>query len=446
MNAASVELGRNPLDAWASRRSGISRGDLTVDTIAQYQLGAIRQTVAWARQRSAFYAANLAGLSADWPPSLDEFAQAPLTSPAEIIDRGHEFLCVPQSEISRVVTLDSSGTSGARKRIFFTAEDQQQTLEFFAHGVASMATEGDRMLIALPGEREGSVGFQLARGVARAGVTPVPYGLIADAAKALDCMDREKATLAIGLPTQMLAIALEQTEVARRVFQRLHTIVLCSDHVPQSLARRIRQRTGCEIFEHYGSTEMGLGGGVDCREHAGYHLREADLYFEIVSPRNGRPLADGEIGEVVFTSLGRQGMPLLRYRTGDLSRILPGPCLCGSPLRRLSRVQSRVDSEVALGPSGSIVIAALDEALFALPGVHDFCATLATGRPNELQIRISTPQPREILAVKAEQALMHLHAIGAHCAAGELRIAVSLQCGPLPMTGAKRTIAVMART
>ncbi len=103
------------------------------------------------------------------------------------------------------------------------------------------------------------------------------------------------------------------------------------------------------MFNHYGMTEMGLGGGVDCRALTGYHLREADLYFEIVDPVDGRPLPDGEPGEVVFTTLTRRGMPLIRYRTGDLARFLPGSCPCGTVLRRLDHVQGRLAGRVKVG-------------------------------------------------------------------------------------------------
>jgi phenylacetate-coenzyme A ligase PaaK-like adenylate-forming protein len=417
---------------------------LTREATADYQLHAIRRTVAWARDKSWFYARRLDPFPAEWPRSFDELAQAPLTSPGEIVERGHEFLCVPQSEISRVVTLESSGTSGASKRIFFTSEDQDLVLDFFAHGVAGMAAEGDRMLIALPGEREGSVGFQLARGIARTGVVPIPYGFILDPTAALDRMDQEKPTLLIGLPVQMLGVALQSGEVARRVFRRLHTVVLCGDHVAESLAHRIRQATGCEIFEHYGSTEMGLGGGVDCHAHEGYHLREADLYFEIVSPQTGEPVAEGQTGEVVFTTLGRLGMPLIRYRTGDLARIVPGLCSCGSPLRRLARVEDRADAQIALGPKGGITIGALDDVLFAIPEVYDFTAALVTGQPNELRVRIYTPGSRERVAAEVERVRIGLPAIGANCAGGKLQLSVLFEDEPFPVTGAKRKIGVQS--
>ncbi|MFP5225995.1 MAG: DVU_1553 family AMP-dependent CoA ligase [Acidobacteriota bacterium] len=439
MTAAVAALDRNPLDVWASRRTGIAPEKFIPETIAEYQLRAIRQTVAWARSRSSFYAARLSGFPTDWPRSLSELADAPLTSPADIVERGHEFLCVPQSEISRVVSLESSGTSGLRKRIFFTADDQDLALDFFAGGVASMAAPGDRMLIALPGEREGSVGFQLACGVARAGVIPIPHGCIVDPASTLRRMDEERATLLIGLPVQVLSLTLDGSDVARRVFRRLHTIVLCSDHIPQSLTRRIREATGCRIFEHYGSTEMGLGGGVDCPMHAGYHLREADLYFEIVAPETGAPLPAGELGEVVFTTLGRTGMPLLRYRTGDLARFMPGACSCGSPLRRLERVHNRVDSAVTLAPHSSITMADLDEALFAIQGLCDFTAALVPGNPMQLHVRLYAPLAPDDIRVRAESILRAQPAIHTACA-GTMQLSVSAQVAPFPITGAKRTI------
>jgi phenylacetate-CoA ligase len=444
MITAHTNVANNPLDIWAAQRIGIRTDILTRETMADYQFRAVRQTIQWARSHSTFYATRLAEFPQDWPGTFSEFELAPLTSPNDIVERGHEFLCVPQSEISRIVTLETSGTSGTRKRIFFTESDQELALDFFAHGVTAMAEPGDRMFVALPGEREGSVGSQLARGIARAGVHPIPNGLISDSIAALARMDSEKAALLIGLPVQVLALTLESSEQARRVFRRLHTVVLCSDHIPRSLANRVRSATGCEIFEHYGSTEMGLGGGLDCRAHAGYHLREADLYFEIVSPQTGEPVPDGQLGEVVFTTLGRTGMPLIRYRTGDLASIISAPCSCGSPLRRLSRIDDRVDSAVNLGPAGSITISALDEVLFAIPEVYDFTANFVPGEPNWLRLHIYAPHAPNGICDTAERELSRLPVIALSIAAGVLRLEIRHERQPFAITGAKRKIGVQS--
>ena len=117
-------------------------------------------------------------------------------------------------------------------------------------------------------------------------------------------------------------------------------MLLSADNVPDAISNELRRIWGCEVFTHYGMTEMGFGGGVECEARNGYHLREADLYIEIVDPETGRSVSQGDPGEVVFTTLTRRGMPLIRYRTGDVSRFVPGPCPCGTVLKTLARVKA----------------------------------------------------------------------------------------------------------
>lgn len=86
-------------------------------------------------------------------------------------------------------------------------------------------------------------------------------------------------------------------------------------------------------------TKMGLGGGVECEALNGYHMREADMYFEIIDIKTEKKLQDGEYGEIVFTTLTRKGMPLIRYRTGDIGRFIDKPCDCGTILKTMERVK-----------------------------------------------------------------------------------------------------------
>ncbi len=153
---------------------------------------------------------------------------------------------------------------------------------------------------------------------------------------------------------------------------RIKTVLLSADYVPAAIVREIEHAWGCHVFNHYGMTEMGLGAAVDCKALSGYHVREADLYFEIIDPETGYPLPDGETGEVVFSTLTRTGMPLIRYRTGDLSRFVPEPCPCGTILKRLDWVRGRIDGSVRLGGGYTLTVADLDEALFPLPGLLNF--------------------------------------------------------------------------
>jgi phenylacetate-CoA ligase len=105
-------------------------------------------------------------------------------------------------------------------------------------------------------------------------------------------------------------------------------------------------------------------------------MREADLYFEIIDPVTGEVLPEGEEGEVVVTTLTRQGMPLIRYRTGDLSRFIPGHCSCGTVLRRMDGVAGRKNKRIVVREDQSFALADLDEALFAIEKVIDFTAVV----------------------------------------------------------------------
>lgn len=354
---------RTPLDAWIARLIGQADPPLRRADLDVYQRRRLRETVDLARQKSRFYRRLLAGVPADAPlpdglpfTSADDIRADPLT-----------FVCVSLDAIQRVVTLDTSGTTGQPKRLYFTRDDQALTVDFFGVGMSTFTEPGDRVLILLPGQTPGSVGDLLAAGLDRIGAIPIQHGPVRDAAATLDVMRRERIDVLVGVPTHVLALARHRGGPALR----LKSVLLSTDHVPNAIRAAIERAWECAVYNHYGMTEMGLGGGVECEARRGYHLRDADLLVEIVDPVTGRTLPEGEYGEVVFSTLTREGMPLLRYRTGDVSRFLPGDCPCGTALRTLERITHRLS-----GPIPGLTMADLDEALFALEGVLNFTATL----------------------------------------------------------------------
>jgi len=363
-----------PLEPWLASKIGRPGQPLETEALAGYQRARLQATLDLARARSPFYRRHLAATPVCLA-TLDELARLPFTTADDVRAQSLQMLCVPQGEVARVVTLQSSGTSGPPKRLYFTRTDQELTLDFFAVGMSTFTGPGDRVLILLPGTTPGSVGALLAAALERIGACPIPYGLVADPAHALRAAADAGATVAVGIPTQVLRLARWGQPPPGL---RLHSVLLTTDHVPASLAAAVEAAFGCRVFNHYGMTEMGLGGGVDCAARRGYHLREADMLLEIVDPASGMPLPEGAPGELVFTTLTRQGLPLIRYRTGDLARWLPGPCPCGTRLRTLAHVTTRIDGQVDVGGTAPLTLAALDEALFALPGVVDFQAQLET--------------------------------------------------------------------
>ena len=444
-----------PLEPWIIDKIGVSQPALDGQALQAYQLDRLRQTIQVARQNSRFYAPRLADAPADIA-SLDELKRLPFTTPDDLRKNGPQMVCVSQSEIERIVTLDTSGTTGSPKRVYFTLADQELTIDFFQHGMSTFTGSGDRVLILLPYERPGSVGDLLATGLRRLGAIPAGYGPLGDPRGAIEKLLAEGADVIVGAPSNVLLLA--RFWEARRLPRQAgpKAVLLSTDHVPQAIVVALESAWDCQVYNHYGMTEMGLGGGVECQARSGYHLREADLFFEIVDPRNGQPLPEGQSGEVVFTTLTRGGMPLIRYRTGDLSRFIPGQCACGASLRRLEKVTRRLNGQATLAAARGekaanpgLSMADLDEALFALPQVLNFSASLdrrddLPGGPKDLlEVQlISLPGAVSELANRAIQALETIPAIQAARQAGALDLHIRLQAFNAAQAGslAKRRI------
>lgn len=302
-----------------------------------YQLRAIRRMVEYARSRSSFYAHLYEGLPL--PESLADFTRYPSFDAADWVDRGPQLVCVSQSEIARIVTLQSSGTTRAPKRVYFTREDVALTLDFFQHGMQTICRPGDRSLVLFPARVPGSVGALLKTALERIGVTV----FLAGPEEAPGVVRNKAVTVACGPPSWLAQVATQTPGAAIRA------VLSSSDSLLPFHRARLTESWYCQIFDHYGMTETGLGGAVECQAHAGMHIRENDLYLETLAS-DGSPLPDGAVGQLAITTLTRTGMPFLRYRTGDTGCIECGICPCGSGLRRIRYVSRMETLEKKLEP------------------------------------------------------------------------------------------------
>ena len=322
------------LDIWTAEK--LNTDNLTRADIESYQLEKLKQVFQLAVDESRFYGNLYKGMKVD---SFDDFRKLPFTGPEDVRSHELEMLCVSQREISRIVTIETSGTTGAPKRVYFMEADQELTVDFFHHGMKLIVDETDTVMILMPCRRPGSIGLLLKEALERSGVKVVPYGLPdgTDDDEILKIMETEGVTCCVALATQLAAVAEKSSDYNIP----MRSVLLSAEYVSAESRRKISDAWGCRIFEHYGMTEMGLGCAVQCPELEGCHVRELDLYLEIIDPETGEVLPDGEEGEIVFTTLTRKGMPFIRYRTGDWSSFMTGTCGCGSVLKRLTRVGDR---------------------------------------------------------------------------------------------------------
>ena len=414
-----------PLESWVKQKTG---GDLLA-----YQLEKLNETLA-AAQKGPHYCRTLPAHI----DSLTQLSSLPTVDATTLSQNSAGLVCVPQDEISRIVTLSTSGSTGTPKRLYFTQDDQELTVDYFANGLPTVAPVGGTMAILLPCERPGGVGDLIARALERIPVTPVRHGLISDLKSCVQMLIDSKADALVGVPTQVLAAA--RYCEALDIETKIRAVLLSTDNIPRIVVSELRRIWGCEVYEHYGMTEMGLGGAIDCDAHDGYHIRENDLLFEILD-KNGDLLPEGVYGEVAFTTLTRRGMPLVRYRTGDISKIIPGQCACGSALKRIAPLAGRIGADVTMASGAIIKMRDFDEVLFSMQCISDFWLT-ASPHDNELKIDVDikdnfkTPPEAEIKGLLHDSGLIDGLAV---------HISTALQQNTLTQRTGKRGIEVVSQ-
>ncbi|GAB4246948.1 MAG: phenylacetate--CoA ligase [Thermoleophilia bacterium] len=317
----------------------------TAEELGALQLEGLRWTVRHAYEGSAFYRERFdaAGVSPDDIRTLADIRRLPFTS-AQDLAAGYPFplRSVPFASVVRIHA--SSGTTGKRKVLSYTQKDVDDWRHIFArcYEMAGVGP-GDRVQIAVGyGLWTAGVGFQA--GCEAVGAMAVPVG---PGNLDLQCellVDLESTVLCC---TASMALLLAE-EVERRGLRdrlRVRTIILGSEVCSDAMRRRILELTGAEhLHDITGMTELyGPGAGIDCAHHAGIHYW-ADYYIlELLDPETLEPVPEGEVGEMVVTTLRKEGAPLVRYRTRDLTRLIPGRCPCGSLLPRHDRLLGRSD-------------------------------------------------------------------------------------------------------
>jgi phenylacetate-CoA ligase len=284
-----------------------------------------------------------AGVTPDQIRSLDDLKRLPFVTAQDL--REHypwPLLSVPMSQIVRMHA--STGTTGKRKVMVYTARDIDDWANMFArcYETAELSCE-DRVQICVGyGVWTAGVGFQL--GCERFGALAIPAGpgnidlqiqFLIDFQTTVLCCTASMALL--------LAEEIDKRGIRDRI--RVKKVIFGAERSSDAMRAKVKALTGADhIFDIPGLTEVyGPGTGLDCTFHAGIHYW-ADYYIlEILNPDTLEPVAEGEVGEMVYTTLRKEGAPLIRYRSRDLTRLIPGPCPCGSLLPRHDRIVGRSD-------------------------------------------------------------------------------------------------------
>ena len=253
-------------------------------------------------------------------------------------------MAVPEEEVVRIHS--SSGTTGTPVIIPYTAKDVDDWGEMFkrCYEFAGI-TNKDRIQIT-PGYGLWTAGIGFQNGAEKLGAMVIPMGP-GNTEKQLQFMMDLKTTVLTATSSYALLLAEEIEKRGIRDRICLRKGVIGSERWGEAVRMRIRKELGIELYDIYGLTEIyGPGIGINCRYDTGMHIWDDYLYLEIIDPETGKNVPDGEFGEIVITTLVKEGAPLIRYRTHDLSRIIPGECPCGSHFPRIDVIQGRSDDMV----------------------------------------------------------------------------------------------------
>lgn len=312
------------LDRWILEKHSLDTNDR--EAVSSYQLEKIQALIAYAVEHSPFYRRLYARNAI--PRSLSEFSTFPTIEERDLVRHQNELLCVSPKEIQRIVTLHTSGTTDTPKRVFFTREDIDLTLDFFHHGMKTMCGAGDRALILFPAKTPDSVGALLKTALEQLGL----HVVTSTVDRAISLFLLRDFDLVCGPASWVEKAALKTKGHCVRA------VLTSSEKLEEAMRLNIERAWRADVFDHYGMTETGLGGAVECEAHQGMHIRENDLYFETVDAY-GVTLTDGVEGELLVTTLTRRGMPFIRYRTGDRGAMTSERCPCGSHIPRISHVR-----------------------------------------------------------------------------------------------------------
>lgn len=309
------------------------------------QLQLIKKQLKRLTSMDCFYKNKLEGIDIDAIQSQEDFEKLPFTRKGDLRDAYPLGLqAVPEEEIVRIHS--SSGTTGTPVIIPYTAQDVEDWAKMFqrCYEMAGI-TSSDRIHIT-PGYGLWTAGIGFQNGAEHLGAMTIPMGP-GNTDKQLKMMVDLKSTVLCATSSYALLLA---EEIAKRgLGDKIHLKkgVIGSERWGEKMRKRIATELGISLYDIYGLTEIyGPGIGISCDYDCGMHMWDDYIYFEIVNPKTGEVLPDGEMGELVITTLRKQGAPLIRYRTHDLTRIIPGECPCGSQYPRIDTIAGRTDDMV----------------------------------------------------------------------------------------------------
>ncbi len=357
--------------------------------ISDEQLALVNSRIEALINADSFYGRKLKEAGVSSVSSADEFEKLPFSEKKDLREAYPlGLMTAPEDKIVRIHS--SSGTTGTPVIIPYTAKDVDDwAIQFKRCYEMAGITNMDRIQIT-PGYGLWTAGIGFQNGAEKLGAMVIPMGP-GNTDKQLQMMMDMKSTVLCS--TSSYALLLTEEIENRGIKDKicLKKGVIGSERWSEKMRNRISEGLGIELYDIYGLTEIyGPGIGISCKENCGMHYWDDFIYIEIIDPVTGENLPDGEMGEIVITTLLKEGAPLIRYRTHDLSRIIPGECPCGSKFPRIDTIMGRTDDMMKI-KGVNVFPSQIEEVLGTFPEIS-----------SEYQIRISHLDGKDTMRIYVE--------------------------------------------
>jgi phenylacetate-CoA ligase len=337
--------------------------------LEQLQLERLEATLSRVVRHVPFYRKRFQelGLDPDELRSLEDLRKLPFTTKAELRENHpYGLFAVPLRDVVRVHA--SSGTTGLSTAVGYTRNDMRTWSTLTARVlVAGGVTKDDVVQIAFDyGLFTGA--FGLHQGAERLGASVVPVSS-EDAGRQVGIMRDYRTTALVSTPSHALNIADQMLELGLNpAALSLRHGLFGAEPWSESMRKEIEEKLEIVATDNYGLSEvMGPGVAGECLERSGMHLAEDHFVFEVIDPETLAPVPDGQVGELVITTLTKEAIPLVRYRTRDLTAMLPGACPCGRTFRRMARVKGRTD-DMIIAKGAKVFPSEIEAVLFEIEG------------------------------------------------------------------------------
>lgn len=353
--------------------------------LEQLQAEKLRQTITICLQ-SPFYKRVLGerGITADSIKTVDDVRKLPFTTKQDLRDN-YPFGLVGGDMKDAIRIHSSSGTTGHPTVVAYSRHDIDSWANMIARNMYMVGCRDTDVFQNSSGYGmfTGGLGFQY--GAERLGATTIPAAAGNSKRQIMFIRDFDTTCLhAIPSYAIRLAEVFHEEGIDPRS-THLHTLFIGAEPHTEEQRRRIERLLGVKAYNSFGMTEMnGPGVAFECKEQNGMHLWEDNYIVEIVDPDTLEPVPDGEMGEMVLTTLDRTMMPILRYRTHDLTRIIPGDCPCGRTHRRIDRIKGRTD-DMFIIKGVNVFPMQVEKILVQYPGLgSNYLITLDTENDNDI--------------------------------------------------------------